>query len=262
MFQELENTMKSRLLAALLLLAGLGHALADEAARNVIFVFDASGSMWAEMEGGHRIPVAREVMREVVGDLGESTNVALVAYGHNRRGDCEELGVTVNQQPWDARVRIVDTANQQDMIRDFGTSMLSGSNNPRSYSLPAGVYDVEFTGSNILGGPAWMRDIEVGAGQQLEQIHDFQLGTLKLGLTQSGRPLSGAVNIINQANGQRMIKNFGTSRIGNPNPRSYELPAGIYDVEFTASGIQAEPARRRGIQVEVGKTIEQIVDFD
>ncbi len=480
--------MMGKLFGGLLLLAGLGHALADEPAQNVIFVFDASGSMWAEMEGGHRITVAREVMREVVDDLDGSTNVALVAYGHNRRGDCGDietligmgtlekaafmrtvdsinprgmtpitgsvshaldllktsehaasvvlisdglencggdpcaavraaaamdidftfhvvgfamgnedtsqlqcmaeagggryvsadstheltealrivlapepelpttglllgvnvlgepiergavriiesetgvelvgsggpagwlgtsnpnprffavpagvyevwleggdtlaegqwfravevaegetverilelgpgtlvLGVTVNQQPWDARVRVVDAASEQDMIRDFGTTMLSGRNNPRSYSLPAGVYDVEFTGNRLLGGPAWVRGVEVSAGQQTEQIHDFELGTLKLGLTQNGRPLEGRVKIVDPSTGQDLIRDFGTSRIGNANPRSYELPAGIYDVEFTGSGILGEAAWVRGVEVSAGRQAEQIHDF-
>lgn len=90
---------------------------ATAAPPSVLFVFDASGSMWAEMEDGHRITVAREVMREVVGQLPEGSHAGLVAYGHSRRGDCEDIETLIPMGPLDrdSFVATVDGINPRGM---------------------------------------------------------------------------------------------------------------------------------------------------
>ncbi len=65
-------------------------ALSDE--RVSVMVFDASGSMWARLEDGKsRIEVAREVIEEFSGSRDSSVPFGVVAYGHNRRGDCADI---------------------------------------------------------------------------------------------------------------------------------------------------------------------------
>ena len=65
-------------------------ALADE--RVSVMVFDASGSMWARLEDGKsRIEVAREVIAEFSSSRDASVPFGVVAYGHNRRGDCADI---------------------------------------------------------------------------------------------------------------------------------------------------------------------------
>ncbi|WP_366656886.1 hypothetical protein [Fodinicurvata sp. EGI_FJ10296] len=55
-------------------------------------VFDASGSMWAQMEDGRsRIEIAREVIAEFAETRDASVPIGVVAYGHNRRGDCGDI---------------------------------------------------------------------------------------------------------------------------------------------------------------------------
>ena len=83
-------------LCAAVLAVGLGGASPALAADdNVLFILDASGSMWAEMGDGHRITVAREALDEVVADLPEGTPLGLVAYGHRRKGDCDDIEVLI-----------------------------------------------------------------------------------------------------------------------------------------------------------------------
>jgi Ca-activated chloride channel family protein len=48
-----------------LALAGLATAAARA---EVIIVYDASNSMWGQVEGRHKIEIAREVMGELVAD--------------------------------------------------------------------------------------------------------------------------------------------------------------------------------------------------
>ena len=76
--------------------ATAGTAAQDDAsAPNVVFILDASGSMWGQIEGENKIVIARRVLRELVGELPGDAEVGLVAYGHRREGDCEDIETLV-----------------------------------------------------------------------------------------------------------------------------------------------------------------------
>ena len=79
---------RTRLLATLLLLLTVIPA---QASQNLLFVMDASGSMWGRIDGQPKIAVAREVMSDLVGQLPDVARAGLVAYGHNRKGDCSDI---------------------------------------------------------------------------------------------------------------------------------------------------------------------------
>ncbi|HYO87410.1 MAG TPA: hypothetical protein VER79_02120 [Candidatus Limnocylindrales bacterium] len=77
-----------RKVAWVLLLIGvslLGLAVVaqeDSEPVNVAFIFDASGSMRAGMEGRTRLAVAQDAMAQLVAGLSPSTNASLWVYGH------------------------------------------------------------------------------------------------------------------------------------------------------------------------------------
>lgn len=76
----------------LLILANFASSQSARAeGRDAILVFDASGSMWGKVGGRHKIEIAREVVADVVGSLPKDTRLGLMAYGHNRKGDCEDI---------------------------------------------------------------------------------------------------------------------------------------------------------------------------
>lgn len=57
-----------------------------------VIVFDASGSMWAQLEDGKsRIEIARDVMDDFAAERDASTPIGVVTYGHSRRGDCGDI---------------------------------------------------------------------------------------------------------------------------------------------------------------------------
>ena len=60
-------------------------------AAKVIFVLDASGSMWGQIQGKAKITIAKEVMNQLVDQLPKGMNVGLIAYGHRRKGDCQDI---------------------------------------------------------------------------------------------------------------------------------------------------------------------------
>jgi len=61
------------------------------AAGNIVFILDASGSMWGQVEGTAKIAIAKEVLTGLVKELPDDATVGLVAYGHRRKGDCDDV---------------------------------------------------------------------------------------------------------------------------------------------------------------------------
>lgn len=82
-----------------------GNAPAQEggARSNLIFILDASGSMWGQIEGTPKIAIAKEVLTGLIQDLPEDTHVGLVAYGHRRKGDCKDVEELVPLSPVDKK---------------------------------------------------------------------------------------------------------------------------------------------------------------
>ncbi|MFG6661355.1 VWA domain-containing protein [Sulfitobacter sp. 915] len=67
-----------------------GPALADEA--DLMVVFDASGSMWGQIDGKAKIEIARDAFAEISTGWQQSGQTAgLIAYGHRRKGDCGDI---------------------------------------------------------------------------------------------------------------------------------------------------------------------------
>ena len=66
-------------------------AAATAASGNIIFILDASGSMWGQVEGTAKISIAKEVLTGLVRDLPDDAVVGLVVYGHRRKGDCNDV---------------------------------------------------------------------------------------------------------------------------------------------------------------------------
>ncbi|WP_420334217.1 vWA domain-containing protein [Roseibium sp.] len=60
-----------------------------------MFVFDGSGSMWGQIDGQAKIVTARETLARVATQLPPDLEVGLVAYGHNRKGDCSDIETLV-----------------------------------------------------------------------------------------------------------------------------------------------------------------------
>ena len=74
------------------LAASLLSAIADE---KTIVVFDASGSMWAQIDGKARIEIAKETIRDVLGALPAEAELGLMVYGHREKGSCTDIELLV-----------------------------------------------------------------------------------------------------------------------------------------------------------------------
>lgn len=83
--------------------AGLGLclmlAVPAAAAERVMVVLDGSGSMWGQIEGEAKISIARRVLSEVLGSVGDQIELGLMAYGHRREGDCSDIELVLTPGP-------------------------------------------------------------------------------------------------------------------------------------------------------------------
>jgi len=75
--------------------------LVSVASADTVIVYDASNSMWGQIEGEAKVTIARRVLGDLVRDWDESEPLGLVAYGHRREGDCTDIETVVPVGPVD-----------------------------------------------------------------------------------------------------------------------------------------------------------------
>ena len=62
----------------------------------IIFIYDASGSMWGQLEGKTKMEIAQSVLSGSVQNLSNNQQVGLVAYGHRNKSDCRDVEFLVD----------------------------------------------------------------------------------------------------------------------------------------------------------------------
>jgi Ca-activated chloride channel family protein len=68
------------------------------AANKVIIILDASGSMWAQIDGKPKLEIARESLRTVLQSVPTDDEIGLMAYGHREKGSCDDIQLIVPPQ--------------------------------------------------------------------------------------------------------------------------------------------------------------------
>lgn len=68
---------------------------AGAAEKNILFIFDASGSMKTSLQGKSKLTIAKEVMSALVSDLPVDANVGLLVYGNKERAECDSIEIMV-----------------------------------------------------------------------------------------------------------------------------------------------------------------------
>lgn len=57
----------------------------------IVFIYDASGSMWGQMQGKTKMEVAVSVLSNSITNLPENQKIGFVVYGHRKKGDCQDV---------------------------------------------------------------------------------------------------------------------------------------------------------------------------
>ena len=78
---------------ALFLAFALVASAASAEGRRVILVIDASGSMWGQIGGKPKMQIAKEVVGKVISTWKPEDEIGLVAYGHRKKGACDDIEV-------------------------------------------------------------------------------------------------------------------------------------------------------------------------
>lgn len=76
-------------------------ALAADGDSDLVLILDGSNSMWGQIDGVNKIVIARDAVGGLIDQLPETSNVGLIAYGHRRESDCEDIEVLSAIEPLD-----------------------------------------------------------------------------------------------------------------------------------------------------------------
>lgn len=102
--------------------------------RVTVLVYDASGSMWGQLaDGTTKVEVARRVLGEFLARRDAAVPLGVVAYGHNRRGDCRDIEELVPVGVHEA----ADVAGQLNRIRPVGMTPLTEALQRAADLIPA-----------------------------------------------------------------------------------------------------------------------------
>ncbi|RRI03059.1 VWA domain-containing protein [Mesorhizobium tamadayense] len=93
------------------------------AANKVIIILDASGSMWAQIDGKPKLEIARESLRTVLQSVPADDEIGFMAYGHRTKGSCEDIELIVPPQPGSASA--ISTA--ADSMKFLGKTPLTAA---------------------------------------------------------------------------------------------------------------------------------------
>ena len=102
-----------------------------------IIVFDASGSMWAQVDGKTKIEIAKKTLGNLVNNWDESKQLGLLAYGHRKKGDCKDIQTLVP----------VGKINKAKMISKVNKINPKGKT-PISASIRMAADELKFTEDN------------------------------------------------------------------------------------------------------------------
>ncbi|MCI5056275.1 MAG: VWA domain-containing protein [Flavobacteriales bacterium] len=83
-----------KLLLLLSIMIGINCFAQDKSP--ILFIYDASGSMWGKLNNKTKKEIAAEVLSSTIEKLPEDQSLGLIAYGHRQKGDCDDIEYIVD----------------------------------------------------------------------------------------------------------------------------------------------------------------------
>jgi Ca-activated chloride channel family protein len=102
-----------RCIAASLVFACM--ATVAQAAERTIVILDASGSMWAQIDGRPKLKIAQQSLRTALQSVPADAEIGFMAYGHREKGSCEDIQLIVPPQAGSASA-IVQAADSMKFL--------------------------------------------------------------------------------------------------------------------------------------------------
>lgn len=94
----------TRLMTGLIGLAVLTGSAVAQDGKGTMIVLDGSGSMWGQIDGTPKIEIARDAIGRMLADWPTGRHLGLMAYGHRREGDCDDIETLMPLGPLDSDV--------------------------------------------------------------------------------------------------------------------------------------------------------------
>jgi len=90
------------------LLLGIGLLFAKNQA---ILIFDASGSMWGQINKVPKITIAKDTLKRVIKNWDNSIELGIMVYGHRKKGDCSDIEMVFPVGKLNKK-RVIDTISK------------------------------------------------------------------------------------------------------------------------------------------------------
>jgi hypothetical protein len=92
------------------------------AGSNLWFIIDSSGSMAGKIDGERKIDIAKRTLRKLIGEVDAETKVTLLAYGHRRKNDCDDINALTGTMTQD---KVAQTAAALERLKPTGKTPIA-----------------------------------------------------------------------------------------------------------------------------------------
>ncbi len=123
---------KASLVTAMAVMGGISAQAAEPS--KAMLVLDASGSMWGQINGKPKIEIARDTIKNIMSTWDQKIHLGLSAYGHRRKGDCNDIQT----------LHPVGPANREQIINSVNSLKPKGKT-PLSDAVRAAAQELKYT---------------------------------------------------------------------------------------------------------------------
>jgi Ca-activated chloride channel family protein len=201
----------------------------------------------------------------ISGDISQSFSGVALAKGETieRIADFStgELAVTVlrNNQLSDATVSVFAPGTTKQVAG--GRTYRAATSNPKIVALTVGVYDVQVGSVELAGAaPKRFEGVVIKAGERVELKHEYQSGTLSVGVKNGAELVDAAVSVF-RAGERAQVAGGRTYTAATSNPKSFELEPGAYRVVIVPVRLPGKEKQEFNIEVAAGQTAARAIDF-
>lgn len=106
-----------------LVLGGNRDADAEDDVPNAVIIYDGSGSMWGRLGARTKHDISRRAMAAILPSYNRQIAMGLIAYGHRRKSDCNDIQILAGPEPQQA----ADLVASINTIRPRGKTPIASS---------------------------------------------------------------------------------------------------------------------------------------
>ncbi len=270
---------------------------------HLVFILDASGSMWGQIEGVTKIEIGKKVLTGLLKDLPYGLNVALVAYGHRQKGDCSDVEelialAPINKDQFVKKIKAVRPKGKTPItlsikmvveklrnVEEEAIIILVSDGRETCEGDPCTlVNELKESGAKFVmhvigfdvtkddrkqleciaeaGGGKYYAAKDAGAfklaAKKAADDPKFAAGYLEVSALKDGKPFTAYVNVFKHGENNRI----GGGYANEPNPASFKLLPGMYEVKVVDNDIPQKPiVTINSIEVKPGEVIERSAKF-